>query len=76
MLIWRASPFPDQIHGMLRLVGPSRLLYGSDYPYTREPLAASLARRLDVGLEAEVGTEIKSKILLGNAKGLIARPSC
>ncbi|KAH7403803.1 hypothetical protein BKA64DRAFT_460901 [Cadophora sp. MPI-SDFR-AT-0126] len=29
------SPIPDQIHGLLRNVGPERLLYGSDYPLQR-----------------------------------------
>lgn len=65
-------PFPDQIHGLLRLVDSSRLLYGSDYPYTPEPLAKDLARRLDEGLEREFGVDVKRQVLIGNAEGLMS----
>lgn len=66
-------PFPDQVHGMLRLVDTSRLLYGSDYPYTREPLAASLAKRMDEGLTKEFGSEIARQVLLENGKEIISK---
>lgn len=66
-------PFPDQIHGLLRVVYPSRLLYGSDYPYTPEPLAASLAERMDSGLQQTLGVEITNQILLKNAEKLISQ---
>lgn len=66
-------PFPDQIHGLLRLVDSSRLLYGSDYPYTPLPLAQDLARRLDEGLEREFGADVKRQVLIGNAE--VALPS-
>ncbi|KAF3394442.1 Decarboxylase yanB [Penicillium rolfsii] len=63
-------PFPDQIHGLLRHVDATRLLYGSDYPFTPAPLAKSLARRLDDGLMTDFGAEIKERILLTNAQSL------
>ncbi|KAJ5183361.1 hypothetical protein N7492_000977 [Penicillium capsulatum] len=66
-------PFPDQIHGMLRLVDPSRLLYGSDYPFTKEPLAASLAARLDGGLAKEFGTDVARRVLLENGRELLSK---
>lgn len=65
-------PFPDQIHGLLRLVDSSRLLYGSDYPYTPVSLAKDLARRLDEGLEREFGVDVKRQALIGNAEGLLS----
>jgi predicted TIM-barrel fold metal-dependent hydrolase len=66
-------PFPDQIHGLLRLVDSSRLLYGSDYPYTPAGLAGSLAQRVDDGLEGLFESETARRILLGNAKDLLGQ---
>lgn len=66
-------PFPDQIHGLLRVVDPSRLLFGSDFPYTPASLARELAGRLDVGLEREFGGEVRRMALVGNAEGLLER---
>ncbi|KAJ5788571.1 hypothetical protein N7457_003561 [Penicillium paradoxum] len=64
-------PFPDQIHGLLRLVDSSRLLYGSDYPYTPAALAESLANRVDEGLRSQFGLDTARQILLENAKALL-----
>ncbi|KAJ5617876.1 hypothetical protein N7537_002990 [Penicillium hordei] len=64
-------PFPDQIHGLLRLVDSSRLLYGSDYPYTPAALAESLAQRVDDGLQSLFGSERTKQILLDNAQDLL-----
>jgi predicted TIM-barrel fold metal-dependent hydrolase len=64
-------PFPDQIHGLLRIVDSSRLLYGSDYPYTPAALAESLANRVDEGLESNFGSDVKQRALLGNAQDLL-----
>ncbi|OQD64693.1 hypothetical protein PENPOL_c007G03655 [Penicillium polonicum] len=68
-------PFPDQIHGLLRLVDSSRLLYGSDYPYTPAPLAESLAKRVDDGLQSLFGSERTQQILLDNAQDLLGATS-
>lgn len=65
-------PFPDQIHGMLRLVDSSRLLYGSDYPYTPAPLAQSLTERLDEGLGKMFSSRIVKQIVYQNAQDLIS----
>ena len=64
-------PFPDQIHGLLRLVDSSRLLYGSDFPYTPARLAESLAKRVDDGLQGLFGSETTQRILLDNAQDLL-----
>ncbi|KAJ5678741.1 hypothetical protein N7462_006985 [Penicillium macrosclerotiorum] len=66
-------PFPDQIHGLLRHVDSSRLLYGSDYPFTRESLAKSLAQRMDEGLLVEFGPETQKRVLITNAEDLISK---
>lgn len=68
-------PFPDQIHGLLRLVDSSRLLYGSDYPYTPAALAESLAKRVDDGLQSLFGSERTKQILLDNAQDLLGETS-
>jgi predicted TIM-barrel fold metal-dependent hydrolase len=64
-------PFPNQIHGLLRLVDSSRLLYGSDYPYTPAALAESLAKRVDDGLQDLFGLETTKQILVDNAQDLL-----
>lgn len=66
-------PFPDQIHGLLRHVDTTRLLYGSDYPFTPAPLAKSLAKRLDDELKTDFGVETQKRILLTNAQDLLDR---
>ncbi|KAJ5758093.1 uncharacterized protein N7511_006787 [Penicillium nucicola] len=69
-------PFPDQIHGLLRMVDSSRLLYGSDYPYSPAARAESLAKRVDEGLDRDFGPEVKRDILLENAERLIHSIDC
>ncbi|KAJ5374067.1 Amidohydrolase 2 [Penicillium concentricum] len=64
-------PFPDQIHGLLRLVDSSRLVYGSDYPYTPAALVESLAKRVDEGLESLFGLEKTKQLLVDNAQELL-----
>ena len=44
-------PFPDHIHGLLKIIGPDRLLYGSDYPFTRASLVSELAEEMKLVLE-------------------------
>lgn len=40
-------PLPDQIHGLLRITDESRLLYGSDYPFTPEAVILRQATMMD-----------------------------
>ncbi len=64
-------PFPDQIHGLLRATDTSRLLYGSDFPYTPASALPGLASRMDEGL-ANMGDEkVIREIYSGNAKRLL-----
>lgn len=42
--------FPDQIHGVLRYVDASRLLYGTDYPFTPGSGALGMSRIMDTEL--------------------------
>ncbi|KAI0470407.1 amidohydrolase [Xylariaceae sp. FL0804] len=66
-------PFPDQIHGLLRALGPAgeeKLVYGSDYPFTPVPVVEELAEKLDRGC-AEVFNEKQRRALYsGNAERL------
>ncbi|OOQ88296.1 hypothetical protein PEBR_13351 [Penicillium brasilianum] len=66
-------PFPDQIHGLLRHVDSTRLVYGSDYPFTSAPLAKSLAKRLDDGLETNFGSDTQKRVLLTNAQNMLGK---
>jgi predicted TIM-barrel fold metal-dependent hydrolase len=65
-------PFPDQIHGLLRIVGPDRLLYGSDYPFTPTKRVKMLAEDMRGGLEEIFEDErVREGIYSGNARKLL-----
>lgn len=40
-------PLPRQLLPLLEIADPKRIMYGSDWPYTPEPLVAALARQLE-----------------------------
>lgn len=63
-------PWPDMIHGLLRIVGSNRLVYGSDYCWTPSPLVKTLIRKMDEGA-GELWTEDTIRdVYAGNAKKL------
>ncbi|KAK4215594.1 hypothetical protein QBC37DRAFT_386176 [Rhypophila decipiens] len=67
-------PFPDQIHGLLRVLGDKgheRLVYGTDYPFTPGGLVASLADELDRGCDELFGREDRERVYVGNAEWLL-----
>lgn len=65
-------PFPDQILGLLRYVEPSRLLYGSDYPFTPVAGVKALAESMSTGLEEVFPDEtVRRGIYTGNAQELL-----
>lgn len=65
--------FPDQIHGVLRYVGPDRLLYGSDYPYTPAKGVEMLAEKMEQGFKGVFPEEqTRRAVLVGNAQKLLA----
>jgi predicted TIM-barrel fold metal-dependent hydrolase len=68
-------PFPDQIHGMLRLVDSSRFLYGSDFPFTPEKTVLHLAAALDTELPSTFNEEEVKGIYTRNAEGILQGPS-
>lgn len=63
-------PFPDLIHGYLRVGGPDRLLYGSDYPYTPSKMVESLSQTMDMQLKDMFEETVIQKISFGNAQDL------
>lgn len=68
------SPFQDQIWGLLRVVGPERLLYGSDFPFTPHRGVVKLADAMRCGLEEIFDDEeIRNGIYVANARRLLAR---
>lgn len=64
-------PFPDQIHGLLRMADPSRLLYGSDYPYTPASALPGMGARMNAELNKAFDEEVVREIYSGNAKRLL-----
>ena len=60
----------DQIHGVMRRVGPERLVYGSDYPYTPASGVTFQAKTMDEEIVKLFDEEVIGKIYTGNAKAL------
>lgn len=65
-------PFPDQIHGLLRVADHDRLLYGSDFPYTPGPTVEDSGRRLDLELSKMFDYYTIQKIYSDNARDLLS----
>ncbi|KAL1872723.1 hypothetical protein Daus18300_004269 [Diaporthe australafricana] len=66
--------FPDQIHGLLRYVNASRLLYGTDYPFTPGSGALGMSRIMDTELSRVFTVEDDCRaILADNAKKLLEK---
>lgn len=66
-------PFPDQIHGLLRITDTSRLLYGSDFPYTPAEAVEHLGRVLDTELPSLFDQDAIKEIYFGNAERVLAK---
>jgi predicted TIM-barrel fold metal-dependent hydrolase len=64
-------PFPDQIHGLLRFTDPSRLLYGTDFPFFNAEKLGKLAEKNDREIEKMFDSEIQKQIYSGNALKLL-----
>jgi predicted TIM-barrel fold metal-dependent hydrolase len=63
-------PWPDTIHALLRIVGPERLVYGSDYCWTPPALVKTLIKGMDEGAEEIWGEDTIKEVYAGNAKKL------
>ncbi|CAN6674683.1 hypothetical protein TRVA0_061S00144 [Trichomonascus vanleenenianus] len=66
-------PFPDLVHGLLRVVDSSRLLYGSDYPWTPAKAVEHLAETIDEGLKSSFESDLRSKVLMENAQEFLRK---
>ena len=64
-------PFPDQIWGLLRYVGPDRILYGSDCPFTPDEAVLKLAEVMTVEMGKIWSKEERMAVLVGNARRLL-----
>jgi len=64
-------PVPGQLYALLQLMGPDRLLYGSDWPHTPEAKATGLKQKL---LTTNLLTdEQRRAVFYDNALGLFPR---
>lgn len=67
-------PFPDQIHGLLRMLGEGgeqRLVYGSDYPFSPSAAVLDASNQMNIGC-AELFDRIQQyAVYSGNARKLL-----
>ena len=64
--------FPDQIYGLLRDVNASRILYGSDYPYTPASSVVALAQLMNQDIGAAIPSQQDQvAVYRGNAEALL-----
>lgn len=64
-------PFPDLIHGLLRVSDKSRLLYGSDYPFTPGGVIERQGTMMEEGLRELFDRETIEAIYSGHAEKLL-----
>lgn len=67
-------PFPDQIHGLLRILGDGgeqRLVYGTDYPFTPDKVVMELAKQMEAGCEKLFDAGQRNDVYLNNATRLM-----
>ncbi len=64
-------PFPGQVRGLLEAgADHSRLLYGSDYPFTKAPGVEMLSDQMDSGVQELFSREQIENVYHGNAERL------
>ena len=63
-------PWPDMIHALLRIVGPDRLVYGSDYCWTPAPMVKKLIEMMNQGAGEIWTVDTTKEVYSGNAKRL------
>lgn len=64
-------PLPRQILPLLEIADPKHIMYGSDWPYTPEPLVAALAAKLDS--TPLLSDRFRQDIMRNNALGLFPK---
>jgi len=66
------APVPEFLGALLKVADPSRILYGSDFPFT--PLAVCELLRDELVNSRELDETSRAQILAGNARRLLCRP--
>ncbi|WP_213956141.1 MULTISPECIES: amidohydrolase family protein [unclassified Variovorax] len=64
-------PLPRQLKALLEIADPQRILYGSDYPFTPEPLVAALAAQLDGS--PQISNQLRQDFMRNNALALFPK---
>ena len=64
-------PLPRQLLPLLEIADPKRILYGSDWPYTPEPLDAALATKLDTS--PQISEAMRRDFMRNNALALFPK---
>ncbi|KAK5991364.1 Decarboxylase yanB [Cladobotryum mycophilum] len=68
-------PFPDQIHGYLRISNSSRLVYGSDWPYTPIAILDTQREAMEKGLAELFDEKTIDGIYAAHATGILCSAS-
>ncbi len=64
-------PLPRQLLPLLEIADPRHILYGSDWPFTPEPLVTSLAKQLDTS--SLISPAMHQDFMRNNALALFPR---
>ena len=64
-------PIPRQLVPLLEIADPKHIMYGSDWPYTPEPLVVDLAHKLDTS--SLLSAAMRQDFMRNNALGLFPR---
>ena len=64
-------PFPDQVHGLLRFVDSTRLLYGTDFPFTPGPVVGMLVEKMEEESKKIWTAHEVTRILRTNAEKML-----
>jgi predicted TIM-barrel fold metal-dependent hydrolase len=64
-------PLPRQLNALLEIADPTHVLYGSDYPYTPEPLVTALVAQLDGS--PQLSAALRADFMRNNALALFPK---
>ena len=65
------TPLPRQLAPLLEMADPKRILYGSDYPFTPEPMVTALATQIDGS--TQFPQQLRRAFMRDNALALFPR---
>lgn len=64
-------PVPRQLGALLQIADPKRILYGSDWPFTPDPLVVALSKKIEE--TTLLDDVVRAQVMRGNATALFPR---